>query len=110
MKFYFSRFLHLFIITSITIKKDIYYIDLEYLGIYKDEINKRIEEVNNNPNDPELFNKVIRTSFAKDCYQSQIISNKNDNNNNNNKNVNNNQLNIIKNIYKYNNYFISNEN
>ena len=96
-----------FIITSITIKNDIYYIDLEYLGIYKDEINKRIEEVNNNPNDPELFNKVIRTSFAKDCYQSQIISNKNDNNNN--ENVNNNQLNIINNIYKYNNYFISNE-
>jgi hypothetical protein len=38
-----------FIITNITIKENIYYIDLEYLGMYKHIINECIEEINNNP-------------------------------------------------------------
>ena len=92
-----------FIIININIKEDIYYIDLDYLGIYKDQIIKCIEEVNNKLDEPELLNKVLRTS-----YQQQIMSSKNDKNNNI-ENVNNNQNNIIKNIYKYNNYFINNE-
>ena len=88
-----------FIITNINLKENIYYIDLEYLGIYKDQINKCIEEVNNNP---ELFNKTIRTSFVKDCFQSNIIPKKNEN-------INNNQQDAIKKIYEYNNYFNKNE-
>ena len=115
-----------FILTNLTkIKnKNIYYIDLEYLGIYKHNIDKCIEEVNNNP---ELINKIIRTPFARDCFQSQIILSKNENNNNeenisksqeiiiknifknNEDNKSKGQESIIRNIFKYNNYFINNE-
>ena len=96
-----------FIITNITIKENIYYIDLEYLGMYKHIINECIEEINNNPENQELFNKIIRTSYAKDCLQSQVISSKNENNNN--ENLSKSQQIIIKNIFKYNNNFNNNE-
>jgi len=117
-----------FIITDISKRNETtYYIDLEYLGIYKHNIDKIIEEVNNEPDNPELINKIIRTSFAKDCIQSQIISSKNDNNSNEEnisksqeiiiknifKNIVDNkskgQESIIRNILKYNNCFINNE-
>ena len=117
-----------FIITNISKKKEnIYYIDLEYLGIYKHNIDKCIEEVNNNPDNPELFNKIIRTPFAKDCIQSQIITSKSEKNNteenisksqeiiiknifkNNDDNKSKGQESIIRNILKYNNYFMNNE-
>ena len=117
-----------FIITNISKKNEnIYYIDLEYLGIYKHNIDKCIEEVNNNPDNPELFNKIIRTPFAKDCIQSQIITSKSEKNNteenisksqeiiiknifkNNDDNKSKGQESIIRNILKYNNYFMNNE-
>lgn len=117
-----------FIVTNIDKQNEnFYHIDLEYLGIYKHNIDKCIEEVNNNPDNPELFNKIIRTPFAKDCIQSQIISSRNENNNNeenisksqeiiiknifknNNDNKSKGQERIIRNIFKYNNYFINNE-
>ena len=117
-----------FIITNISKKNEnIYYIDLEYLGIYKHNIDKCIEEVNNNPDNPELFNKIIRTPFGKDCIQSQIITSKSEKNNteenisksqeiiiknifkNNDDNKSKGQESIIRNILKYNNYFMNNE-
>ena len=117
-----------FIITNISKKNEnIYYIDLEYLGIYKHNIDKCIEEVNDNPDNPELFNKIIRTPFAKDCIQSQIITSKSEKNNteenisksqeiiiknifkNNDDNKSKGQESIIRNILKYNNYFMNNE-
>ena len=91
-----------FIITNISKKNEnIYYIDLEYLGIYKHNIDKCIEEVNNNPDNPELFNKIIRTPFAKDCIQSQIITSKSEKNNTE-ENISKSQEIIIKNIFKNN--------
>ena len=96
-----------FIITFIDKKDDIDYIDLEYLGIYKDTITKCIEEINNNPDNPELLNRTMRTSYAKDCIQSQIISSKKENNII--EKVSKSQQMITRNIFKYNNYFNYNE-
>ena len=117
-----------FILTDISKKNEkVYYIDLEYLGIYKHNIDKCIEEVNNNPDNPELLNKIIRTPFAKDCIQSQIILSKSEKNNeeenisksqeivirnifkNNEDNKSKGQESIIRNIFKHVNYYNSNE-
>ena len=58
-----------FIIDNIINKDDIYFINLEYIGIYEERIQTKIETVKK-----EDLNKIINESnFSKDAFQLRII-------------------------------------